>query len=72
MASRKESNLFLTFTAWNKVIIEKQKRAKFFFSSFESKKADVHGCLFFNQQYCNLKFQSREFLQDTDPMESLP
>ena len=30
VASRKESNLFLTFTAWNKVIIEKQNSAKFF------------------------------------------
>ena len=38
MASRKESNLFLTFTAWNKVIIEKQKRAKFFSPLLKVKK----------------------------------
>ena len=38
MASRKESHLFLTLTAWNKVIIEKQNRAKVFFSLLKVKK----------------------------------
>jgi len=38
MASRKESQLFLTFTAWKKVIIEKQNRAKFFSSLLKAEK----------------------------------
>ena len=38
MASKKESNLFLTFTAWNKVFIDNQNGAKFFPPLLKAKK----------------------------------